>query len=156
MCDLWWRVKKLYSRLPCTQFNKYTLCITLTGHVFKNVNPNVFDRARMWQKNMWASLTVHLQCKQKWHAKPWPKTRITLGIIEMKWAVSLCMLINKRLLKQELHIACTNGVSKSEWDVDSSYCQIVYEVNWEAIIACYCYNCRPATGCTTDMNDIEL
>ena len=48
------------------QFNKYTFRITLSHHVFRNVNPNVidFDHAWIWQI-MQASLTVQLHCKQK-------------------------------------------------------------------------------------------
>ena len=71
----------------------------------------------VWQI-LWASLTVLYQCKQKMaclQKKMSPKTLITLGIVEMKWTVSLGMLINKCLLKTEFHIACTNRVFIKEW-----------------------------------------
>ena len=86
-----------YSRLPSTQFNKCTFCITLTNCAFSKCEfecdwpyPDVTKKYVSVFDSTW-------QCKQKWHAlqkKMWPKTWITLGIVEMKWTVSLCMLIN--------------------------------------------------------------
>ena len=79
------------------QFNKCTFCITLTNRAFSKCE---FERDWPYPdvtKKYVSMFDSTSQCKQKWHAlqkKTWPKTWITLGIVEMKWTGSLCMLIN--------------------------------------------------------------
>ena len=80
----------------------------------------MIDRARMARNvpNYVSKFDSSLANVNKmWRAlqkKTWPKTQIKLGIVKMKSTVSLCMLLNRRLLKNKLYIACTNGDFKSD------------------------------------------
>ena len=138
----------LYSRLPSTQFNKCTFYITLTNRAFSKCESECDWLYPDVTKNMWACLTVRLQCKQKWHAlqkKTWPKTWITLEIVEMKWTVS----VDKPTFIEQITPYCVHKWSFKEW-MSCWFLQL-----WNSIlgvlggnIACYCCYIANQTGCS--------
>ena len=126
----------VYSRLPSTQFNKCTFCITLTNRAFSKCEFKCDWPYPDVTKNTWACLTVHLQCKQKLHAlqkKTWSKTWITLGIIvEMKWMVSLCMLIQGRI-----HVWSESAPAPPFWQINHANSAYLFLGYFWAILGLY-------------------